>query len=88
MIDVRRIAAFLTEACEEYEKTAPTVAAHCDDLYRRVTGDPAKVSLAELRQVATLVEDDGEWMHPSYAANAIYKLRSRLGMDTTGHIGF
>jgi hypothetical protein len=26
----------LTEACERYEKTAPTVAAHCDDLFIRM----------------------------------------------------
>ena len=76
----------LTEAAERYQKTAPTVSAHIEDLYIRISESPAKVSLAELDSVAQLWNDD--WEHPNYAANRIYHLRERLGMDTIGQAGF
>lgn len=91
MIDLKAYLQRLTEACEHYQKSAPTVEAHCDDLYRRITSSPAKVTLAELIDVAGLwcdSEDGLQWFHPNAAANVVYKLRHRLGMDTTGHAGF
>jgi hypothetical protein len=76
----------LTEACDRYERTSPTVHAHCDDLYIRINEDPQAVTLAELQGVAGLWADG--WLGKHYATNMIYHLRHRLGMDVTGHAGF
>jgi hypothetical protein len=86
-IDMQAIEGFLVEACERYEHTAPTVCDHINDLYVRLNETPEKVSVLELVRVLGLREE-GEWEHPNYAANRIYKLRDRLGMDTTGQAGF
>lgn len=80
-------AAFLTAACTQYEFLAPTVHAHCDELYIRLSEDMRSVSLAEMSCVLGLRED-GQWEQSNYAANRIYKLRERLAMTTTGHAGF
>lgn len=87
MIDFDMIEQRLTDACDRYEKTAPTVAEYCNGLYERIQSDPDHVVLSELRFVQYLV-DDGTWQHPNYAANNLYKLMYRLGKDTTGHAGF
>jgi len=77
----------IEEACAVYEKTAPTAHAWLDDLYRRINERPEAVVLPELLFLDRLVED-GEWMHSSYVANAVYHLLHRLGRDTTGQAGF
>jgi len=81
------VRAFLTAAADRYEKTAPTVAAWCNDLYIRLDEAADRVSVSELLMVSRFVED-GVWMQPNYAANAVYHLQSRLGQDTTGQAGF
>jgi hypothetical protein len=86
-LDTDAIDGFLVEAVEHYATSAPTVAEHLDDLYLRLREAPEAVSVLELVGVLRLREE-GEWEHPNYAANRIYKLRDRLGMDTTGHLGF
>lgn len=78
---------FLSDACEQYQKTAPTVAEYCDSLYVRLAEKPSEVPVVELLRINRLRED-GVWMHPNYAANTIYKLMSEIGQDTTGHAGF
>jgi len=81
---------FIPEAVEHYEKTAPTVAAHCDDLYIRLTTkqEPKNYpTVAELHAVLQLAEGS-DWIPPNLAANHIYHLRHRLGMDVTGQAGF
>jgi hypothetical protein len=85
-LDMDAYGRYLTEACGRYEQTAPTVAEHCDDLYIRIYEDAANVTLAELNGVAGLWVDG--WLAPNVAANLVYNLRSRLGMDTTGQAGF
>jgi hypothetical protein len=87
MLNMHHYLAKLTEACDRYEKTAPTVEAHCDDLYRRITLTPARVSLSELQMVSSLWVD-GQWMHPNLAANCIYHVRHALKMNNTGQAGF
>ena len=87
LIDFQKVFDHLTAACNHYEKSAPTVAAYCDDLYRRMGGDWKSVTLAEIVAVSALLEN-GEWEHPNYAANRIYKLMDSIGMPTTGHAGF
>ncbi len=87
MFDVKAYCNRLTEACEHYERSAPTVRDHCDDLYQRINETPERVTLAELLGVSWLWAD-GEWAAPSYAANRVYHLRNRLGMDVTGQAGF
>jgi len=77
---------FLTAACDHYERSAPTVADHCNGLYIRIQ-DGLPVTVREIMAVCALCDRDG-WVPPNYAANAIYKLRQSLGMDTTGHAGF
>lgn len=82
---------FLEEAVTQYETTAPTVAAHCDDLYRRLTtkvADEESPKVVELLVVGMIHDAKGGWLLPNAAANHIYKLRHRLGMDVTGHAGF
>ena len=86
--DHKKFDKFLAEVCEQYEKSAPTVADHADDLYRRLnSGASGNVTLAEICALSQLLED-GIWEHPNYAANRSYKLRDRLNMDTTGNAGF
>jgi SAM-dependent methyltransferase len=81
--------AFLTAGCEHYEKTAPTVDDHLEDVYMRLINKGNAVSWYELVQVLQLRDYQSlEWEHPNYAANRIYKLRHELGMDITGHAGF
>jgi hypothetical protein len=78
---------FLTDACDWYEKTAPTVHAYCDSLYTRMEQAPMTVSLYELRKVSALLGADG-WMQPNYAANYIYHLMEECGQSTVGQAGF
>jgi SAM-dependent methyltransferase len=81
--------AFLTAGCEHYEKTAPTVRDHLDDVYMRLINKGNAVSWYELVRVLQLRDEQSlEWEHPNYAANRIYKLRHELGMDITGNAGF
>lgn len=84
----RETLSFLSDAIEQYEKTAPTVADHCDDLYRRLSSAKhGMATLSEIGQVAGLKDGEG-WLPPNLAANRIYHIRYDLGMDTTGHAGF
>jgi hypothetical protein len=85
-LDHAKLMKYLEEAVEHYAITAPTVSRYCDDLYIRIEESPSSVSLSELKTVSRLLE--GDWMHPNYAANLIYHLMDRQGMDTTGHAGF
>ena len=71
----------------QYEKSAPLVAEHMDDLALRLAEKPEHVSLYELTQVEMLREN-GIWEQPNFASNRIYKLRAFFSMDTTGHAGF
>lgn len=72
---------------EQYEKSAPTVSAWADDVYRRMNSDLDSVKISELIMLDRLFRD-GEWESPSLAANAVYKLMYRLGQDTSGHAGY
>lgn len=77
---------FCADAVMHYHVEAPTVSEYLDGLYTRVyEGEP--VQLAEIVAVQTICEN-GVYMHPNYAANYVYKLKARLGMDTTGDPGF
>lgn len=84
---LRELSGFIEDACEHYDKTAPTVEAWLDDLYIRLGGNADRVFLDELLAVCKLRED-GVWMHPNAAANLVYHLQHRHGQDTTGHAGF
>lgn len=87
MIDLDKVCRAIEAAAGYYEKSAPPVEQWLDDLYRRIHGQPDEVRLSELLAVERLLEN-GQWMQPNYAANAIYKLQHRLGRDTTGLAGF
>lgn len=84
---VRALTKELEQGVAHYEKTAPTVSEYLDGLYRRLHGQADEVRMSELMFVDQL-QDEGIYMHPNHAANAVYHLMSRLGMDTTGHAGF
>lgn len=73
-------------ACAHYEKSAPTVAEHCNDLFIRINERADAVTIAEMVGVEGLWRDGYE--QPNHAANHIYHLRHRLGMDTTGQAGY
>lgn len=79
--------AFIEHAVRQYEKSAPTVAAYLEALYIRLNKEPKTVVVSELVFLPSLYEE-AIWMHPNYAANAVYKLQTRLGQDTAGHFGF
>lgn len=85
MIDFDKLQTTLTAIVNDYEKTAPTVSDWANDLYVRLTDDVDSIRLVEI-----MAADDihASKMHPSYAANKVYKLMNRLGQDTTGHTGF
>jgi hypothetical protein len=87
MINIHAICKFLTEVCEHYQQSAPTVTAWADDLYQRISDAPEKVVLSEILAVQHLLEN-GEWEQANMATNRIYHLMHRLGQDTTGHAGF
>jgi len=86
LIDMTKILDYLTQCCEQYEQSAPTVHAYCDRLYVRI-GDGEDVLLKEILIVQALSGDEG-WLHPNLAANRIYHLQSDLGQDTAGQTGF
>jgi hypothetical protein len=77
----------IEEAVARYDRTAPTVVAYLDDLYRRVVERPRDVRLVELLRVHRLREC-GTWLTGNGAANLVYHLMHELGMDTTGQVGF
>lgn len=84
----RETLSFLSDAVDHYEKTAPTVSKHCDDLYIRLSSARhGMATLSEIGQVAGLRDGEG-WLPPNLAANRIYHIRHELGMDTTGNAGF
>jgi len=86
MLDLKTYTRKLEEAVAHYEKSAPAVSDHCNDLYIRINESPKLVSLYELKQIETLWHEG--WEGPNYAANRIYKLRYYLKMETTGQIDF
>lgn len=87
MIDFRAIDKALAAAADQYERSAPTVHAWVDDLCRRLAEQARTVPLGEILFLGRLCED-GVWMQPNYAANALYHLLHDLGRDITGQIGF
>ena len=87
MIDINAIANMLTEICDHYEFTAPTVRDWADGLYRRIDSNPETVLLPELLAV-TRFKECGEWEQPNYAANRIYKMCERIGREVSYQIGF
>lgn len=86
-MDINAICNYLETGVPFYEKTAPTVSRYLDDLYVRINSEPDNVRLSELLFVEQL-RNRGEWTQPNHAANQTYKLKHRLGMDTTGDAGF
>lgn len=87
LIDLTEIEAFLVDARQHYEISAPTVEAYLNRLYVRLQEDLISVSAAELKHVGSL-EENGIWMQPNHGANWVYKLQSELGQNTTAQIGF
>lgn len=86
-LDLEPTLRLLTDAADHYEKSAPTVCEYVNDLYSRINERAEEVRLSELFFVGRLLEE-GQWMQPNYAANQVYHLMSRLGMNVTGHAGF
>lgn len=78
---------FVSDACDQYERSAPTVADYLDQLYRRISNKNPPVQLQEITGIEKL-RDDGAWLQPNYAANMIYHLMTEVGLDTTGQAGF
>ena len=87
LINYDEIERLVGRAAAYYEKLAPTVTAHLEDLALRLAERPEQVSLYEVTQVGMLWEC-GQWEGANFASNRIYKLRDLLGMDTTGALGF
>lgn len=85
MIDFAALDARLVEATGHYEKTAPVVSNYCNELYARLRDEPEKIVLTEILFVGRLVEE-GEWMHPNYAANQLLHVLDRIGRDTSGMV--
>ncbi len=77
----------LTRACDHYEQTAPTAHAYFSRLFERIDTEPQTVALSELLFVETICVD-GIYQTPNGVANQVYRLKTRLCMDTTGEIGY
>lgn len=90
IINWSKLEGFLVEAAEHYDGSAPTVCDYLNELYIRI-GDATRkelpVDLRELIFLEKLVEE-GQWLQANQAANAVYKLKHRLGMETTGMIDY
>lgn len=82
---IERILHKITEACDNYEKSAPAVRDYLDELYARIEREPVRVMLAEMLFVERLQCEDG-WLHPNYAQNQLVHLLERLGRESTGII--
>ncbi|WAS04546.1 hypothetical protein LQF76_11010 [Gloeomargaritales cyanobacterium VI4D9] len=66
--------------CEKYQTTAPAVADWADFLLNNRKKD---LTWGEIQFLVELDQDD---VPPSFAQNLLYKLKYRLGQDTTGMI--
>lgn len=86
VFNFRQFESFVSDACDQYERSAPTVTDYLDQLYRRVNQNQP-VQLREVIVIEKLL-DDGIWLQPNYAANMIYHLMNEVGLDTTGQAGF
>lgn len=87
LIDRKAVDQRLTDICDRYEKTAPTVHAWADELYIRLSQSPDSVLLVEIYMLDHLY-NGGNWLQHNAAANMLYHLLHRLGRDTTGMAGF
>lgn len=87
MPNIKEIRAFLALVVVQYLPSAPTVSDWANDLYIRLAEKMDEVRLVEIVTAQMLLEE-GQWLHPNFAANRIYHLMNRLGQDTTGHIGY
>jgi len=68
----------LVELVLHYQDSAPDVAAWLDAIYMRVAdGEWELITMAHLRQVQSLIGDDGHPLHANYAQNQIYHWKSR-----------
>lgn len=89
MLNIDLVLQGLTEICDRYEKTAPTVHEWANGLYIRINEDSDNVRLTEINLAVDLAStSDGTHEPPTVAANRVYKLMSRLGQNTEGHAGF
>jgi hypothetical protein len=77
----------IVAACDEYEKSAPTVRDWLNDLYVRIHENTDTVVLSELLVADRLWVDD-DWMQANHAANLVFHMLTKLGRDTTGQAGF
>ena len=64
---------------EKYQKSAPAVAEWAEFLLDRRNKPPLTWN-----EIKFVVELDIEEIHPNLAQNMLYKLKYRLGQDTTG----
>jgi hypothetical protein len=87
MFDAECCLKMLTEICEHYEKTAPTVHAWADDLFIRINEQPDKVVLSEILFLDRWRSCE-QWTPPNLAANEVYHLLHRLGRDVCGQSGY
>lgn len=89
MIDFDAIQAGLEKIVNHFEKSAPTVSNWANDLFIKVSEDFDAIRLVEIRTAERIISDCmGSLNGSSYAANMVYKLKNRLGQDTTGDFGF
>lgn len=72
--------AFIVLAVAQYETSAPTVTKYLNDLYGRLVTDLSQVNLFEVFQVLALLENS-IWEDPLHAANRIFRLKDRLGLN-------
>lgn len=70
----------LTKGTEHYYNSAPIVSRWLNDLYKRICDEPENVVLWELHQAEQLCMD-GEWEHPNFAQNRVYKIREQCGLS-------
>lgn len=90
MIDFDKLQLTLEKIVEHYSRhcPAPTVANWANDLYIRVSEDIDSIRMVEIMLAGRLWNEKEGFTQANEAANQVFKLKHRLGQDTTGDFGF
>lgn len=79
---------FLVNCCNHYLKSAPVVSRWAEEIHFEIQESPEKITLRDLVTMNMLSYDDGNWVHPNYATNIVYKRIVESGRDSTGLLSF
>jgi len=78
----------LQKCAIHFEKTSPVVSNWADEIYQQIQEDLYRVDLGDMRTLNLLLDDAGNFIHPNYAQNIVYKHLEMQRKDTTGMMSF